>query len=102
MWVGGCSVWVGRWVYTYTHRYMYTCVCVQMSEHHDEAMHEDGPVMGDLDADANGLLTWEEYSSRLKNHVKQLIEEGEVEQRERVGKDGQPLSIDEGEWKEEG
>ena len=86
----------------YTHRYMYTCVCVQMSEHHDEAMHEDGPVMGDLDADANGLLTWEEYSSRLKNHVKQLIEEGEVEQRERVGKDGQPLSIDEGEWKEEG
>ena len=47
-----------------------------MSEHHDEAMHEDIPVMGDLDSDSNGVLTWEEYSSRLRNHVKQLIEEG--------------------------
>ena len=67
-----------------------------MSEHHDEAMHEDIPVMGDLDSDSNGVLTWEEYSSRLRNHVKQLIEEGEVEQRERLGKDGHPLSVDEG------
>ena len=63
-----------------------------MSEHHDEAMHEDIPVMGDLDSDSNGVLTWEEYSSRLQNHVKQLIEEGDVEQRERVSKDGHPLS----------
>ena len=28
--------------------------------------------------------------------MKQLVEEGEVEQRERVGKDGHPLSVDEG------
>ena len=59
-------------------------------------MHEDIPVMGDLDSDSNGVLTWEEYSSRFRDHVKQLIEEGEVEQRERVGKDGHPLSVDEG------
>ena len=63
-----------------------------MSEHHDEAMHEDIPVMGDLDSDSNGVLTWEEYSSRLRNHVKQMIEEGKVEQRVRVGKDGHLLS----------
>ena len=67
-----------------------------MSEHHDEAMHEDIPVMGYLDLDSNGVLMWKEYSSRLRNHVKQLIEEGEVEQRERVGKDGHHLSVDEG------
>ena len=29
-----------------------------MSEHHDEAMHEDIPVMEDLDSDSNGVLTW--------------------------------------------
>ena len=53
---------------------MCMCVSVQMSEHDDEAMHENGPVMGYLDSNSNGLLTWEEYSSRLWNHVKQLIE----------------------------
>ena len=58
-------------------------------------MHEDIPVMGDLDSDSNGVLTWEEYSSHFRDHVKQLIEEGEVEQRERLGKDGH-LSVDEG------
>ena len=29
-----------------------------MSEHHDKAMHEDIPVMGDLDSDSSGVLTW--------------------------------------------
>ena len=76
------------------------CAClhvpVQMSEHHDEAMHEGIPVMGDLDSDSKGMLMWEEYSSCLQDYVKQLTEVGEVEQRERVGKDGHPLSVDNG------
>ena len=30
-------------MYMYMLTYMYVCVSVQVSEHHDEAMHEDGP-----------------------------------------------------------
>ena len=65
-----------------------------MSEYHGKAVHENIPFMGDLDSDINGMLTWKEYSSDLQNHVKQLIAEEEVKQRERVGKDRHPLSVD--------
>ena len=73
----------------------------QMEEHYTEAIgdeEENSRVFDDFDKNKDSKLTWEEYSGRLREHVRELIRTDNVEERDRFDENGKPLSLEEGEF----
>ena len=69
----------------------------QMDEHRKEAeLDPDMAYIADFDLDNDNKMSWEEYTTKLRNHVKEVLLDTPDESRHKTDEEGRPLTLDQG------